>query len=63
MKPIRYSYDIKDTSGKELVIADLLSRSPLPEDDTKLSEEVLYYVQGIIEYYVRFVKKNEDGLC
>lgn len=52
---MRYEYNVKYTSGKQLIVADTLSRSPLNEmdnDSDVLTEDVAAYVQHVIQYFL-----------
>ncbi|GBM68494.1 Uncharacterized protein K02A2.6 [Araneus ventricosus] len=49
LKMIRYSYEVQYIPGKDLVIADALSRSPIEGGkDEELSEEITAYIQMVI---------------
>ncbi|GBM38333.1 hypothetical protein AVEN_158360-1 [Araneus ventricosus] len=49
LKMMRYSYQVQYIPGKDLVIADALSRSPIEErKDEELSEEITAYIQMVI---------------
>ncbi|XP_054720689.1 uncharacterized protein LOC129230315 [Uloborus diversus] len=53
LRMMRYSYTIKYTPGKKLIIADTLSRSPLPEKrKEELSKEITAYVQMGVENFL-----------
>ncbi|XP_031335291.1 uncharacterized protein K02A2.6-like [Photinus pyralis] len=72
MRLMRYAYVVKYTPGKELVIADTLSRSPVDtEDSQELAEEILAYVQYIISSFPStddrlseiVLGQHEDPVC
>lgn len=72
MRLMRYSFEIKYTPGKNLIIADTLSRGPLKtEESQELAEEITAYVQSIIagfpstdERLVEILKgQQEDPVC
>ncbi|GBM33340.1 hypothetical protein AVEN_194946-1 [Araneus ventricosus] len=49
LKMIRYSYQVQYIPGKDLVIADALSRSPIEgREDEELLEEITAYIQMVI---------------
>ncbi|GBL89207.1 hypothetical protein AVEN_255310-1 [Araneus ventricosus] len=46
---MRYSYQVQYIPGKDLLIADALSRSPIEgREDEELSEEITAYIQMVI---------------
>ena len=49
LRMMRYDYDIVYTPGKFLLVADALSRQPIPhhEEDEELEEEVDAYIHGV----------------
>ena len=75
MRLMRYSYTIKHIPGKDLVIADTLSRAPLSgpltKQDKQLSEDLNLYVSSVIEGLPASEKRlqqirsyqNEDEVC
>ncbi|XP_014261398.1 uncharacterized protein K02A2.6-like [Cimex lectularius] len=49
MRMMRYDYNITYTPGKNLFVADALSRKPIPsEDDNELEEEVDAYIHSVV---------------
>ncbi|GLV32143.1 hypothetical protein CBL_11899 [Carabus blaptoides fortunei] len=50
MRMMRYDYEITYVPGKDLTVADALSRQPLPECSTKeLEEEMTAHIQCVIK--------------
>lgn len=50
LRLMRYSYVVKYTPERELILADMLSRSPIDiPEDVELSEEISVYVQDVID--------------
>ena len=51
LRMMRYQYDIKHISGKEMKTADFLSRSPLPNTGiSELQEEIEGYINLILSH-------------
>ena len=52
MRLMRYQYTISHVPGKSLITADVLSRKPIPRDETDrvLEKETKAYVNMIIEH-------------
>lgn len=72
LRMMRYDFSISHKPGKELVIADTLSRSPISENgEEELSEEIAAYVQNIIDTFPASDERlaeivqlqNEDPIC
>lgn len=60
MRMMRYDFYIVYTPGKNLLVADALSRCPVPhhEDDNKLSKEVDVYIHVISLSEINTSDKN-----
>lgn len=72
MRMMRYSYKIFYSPGKDLVIADTLSRKPLPcEETSELEEEMSAYIHlvnsniPITDTYLAKIieEQNQDPIC
>jgi hypothetical protein len=50
LRLMRFNFEVRHVPGKELVIADALSRSPVPHspEDEELSDEVTAYVDSVM---------------
>ena len=44
----KYNFVIKHKPGKDLVVADILSKSPLPVFDPEMEKEISYYVHTVV---------------
>ncbi|UYV78630.1 K02A2.6-like, partial [Cordylochernes scorpioides] len=67
LRIMRYSYKIVHTPGKNLIVADALSRSPRKKVGTqKLEEELCAYVQQVVSFMpisdvrVKEIKESQD---